>query len=398
MFTGQDPASPITPAGPGAPGAAALRSPADPSGSGAFGSAVAPSPAPPGSRPRARFGAGELAMVCSRYDVGVIEGVREYPRGSSRAPKVLLRTSAGAYLLKRRHIAPGRSPEEVESRVLLSHALQAHLASRGFPLPRLLETRTEHATLLTLDGNLYELFEYLPGEPYDDSLDATADAGRLLARFHALAADFPTGAGILPGSSYHGGATPPAHLTRIATRPDLEPRRAELEPLLRRLRLAYTDAAHRADALGVRSWPEQVIHADWHPGNMVFAGHRVRAVLDYDAIRLAPRAVDIANAALQFSMTLRADDPESWPAELDEGRFKRLTRAYDAEPGAVISTAELRALPWLMIEALIAEAASPIAATGAFGGLDGPAFLRMVDAKAAWIAGNAERLAALVAG
>jgi hypothetical protein len=36
---------------------------------------------------RATFDAGELAKVCSRYDVGEIEAVKEYRRGSSRSPR-----------------------------------------------------------------------------------------------------------------------------------------------------------------------------------------------------------------------------------------------------------------------------------------------------------------------
>src|SRR5438132_1121154 len=58
------------------------------------GSALAASPAQaaPSRARRATFGAGELAMVCSRYDVGVIEAVSEFRRGSGRAPKVVLKT------------------------------------------------------------------------------------------------------------------------------------------------------------------------------------------------------------------------------------------------------------------------------------------------------------------
>jgi hypothetical protein len=38
-----------------------------------------------------------------------------------------------------------------------------------------------------------------------------------------------------------------------------------------------------------------------------------------------------------------------------------------------------------MIEALIAEAAIPIATTGTFAGIQGGAFLRMVERKVRWI-------------
>src|SRR5262245_8225146 len=67
------------------------------------GSALEASPSSAPARPaRAAFEAGELAIVCSRYDIGVIEAVKEFRRGSGRAPKVVLKTDRGRYLLKRR--------------------------------------------------------------------------------------------------------------------------------------------------------------------------------------------------------------------------------------------------------------------------------------------------------
>lgn len=375
--------------GAGSPGrAVAVRSPG---GSSAFqapsGSASGVSPPPTGAdRPRAQFDAGELAMVCSRYDVGVIESVKEFRRGSSRAPKVALKTSQGSFLLKRRSASLARSP-----RVALSHAVQARLAEKGFPLPRLLSTRTDGRTALELSGHVYEMFEFVAGNAYDSSLDATGDAGRLLGFFHRLLADFDTRVHQAGVSSYHNARSIVEQCSVIAERlPG-----AEARAVVERLRGAYADAAYRVETAGIASWPIQLIHADWHPGNMVYRGSRVIAVIDYDTVRLSARAIDIANGALQFSMTRLSDNPDRWPAELDEGRFKRFCRGYDRVKGCVISTAELDALPWLMIEAIIVEAVAPIAATGTFAGLGPEPFLRMVDAKVAWLQTHAERLTSL---
>jgi len=62
----------------------------------------------------------------------------------------------------------------------------------------------------------------------------------------------------------------------------------------------------------------------------------------------------------------------------------------------LLSEAEIRAIPWLMIEALIAEAVFPIAATGQFGSMDGVAFLQMVGRKVKWLQKNAPMLIELV--
>ena len=338
---------------------------------------------------RATFDAGELAKVCSRYDVGEIESVKEYRRGSSRSPKVTLKTSKGAYLLKRRSAEGSAVPE----RVRYSHAVQQHLAARRFPLPALVGLRGSGETALVLDGFVYEVFEFVPGNPYDASLDATGDAGRLLGYFHKLLGTFRAEAGLRPrtGACFHNAAGLGSHLDIVQRRLGDRGQR-----VLEALRDRYADAAVRAEGLGTSAWPAQIIHGDWHPGNMVFRGSRTVAIIDYDTVRRAPRAIDLANGALQFSITRRGEDPSQWPAGLDEGRLKRFCRGYDLVPGCIISTAELEAIPWLMIEAILVEAAVPIAATGGFGGLDALAVLRMVDAKAAWIAQHAQRLTDLV--
>jgi Ser/Thr protein kinase RdoA (MazF antagonist) len=126
---------------------------------------------------------------------------------------------------------------------------------------------------------------------------------------------------------------------------------------------------------------------------MLFRDNRVVAVIDYDSARLLPRIVDIANGALQFSIIGGDEDVSKWPDYADESRFKRFLRGYDEV--MLMSQGEARALPWLMIEALIAEAVFPIAATGTFVRIDGVAFLQMVKKKIDWMQRNANRLVEL---
>jgi homoserine kinase type II len=143
-------------------------------------------------------------------------------------------------------------------------------------------------------------------------------------------------------------------------------------------------------------WPKQIVHADWHPGNMLYRDNHVVAVIDYDSARLLPRILDIANGALQFSIIGGDEDATKWPDYIDESRFKRLLRGYDEV--MLLSQAEIRAVPWLMIEALIAEAVFPIAATGQFGRMEGLGFLQMVRRKVGWLNKNADRLIELAEG
>ena len=161
---------------------------------------------------------------------------------------------------------------------------------------------------------------------------------------------------------------------------------------------AYNEAVMRVKELGLDDWPEQIVHSDWHPGNMLFRGPRIVAVIDYDSARMHQRIIDIANGALQFSILGGGDDPSQWPDYLDESRFKRFIRGYDAVPDCVLSRAELRAIPWLMIEALIAESVIPIANTGSFARMEGAGFLFMVERKVRWLQQHADDLVQMIEG
>lgn len=328
-----------------------------------------------------RFATGELAMVCSNYELGRIHNVREFRRGSRQAPKVVLETSTGTVLIKRR--TPGKATAQ---HIAFSHSIQNHLGDRAFPLARLVPTQTGQGAL-SFGGFVYEVFSFINGKRYDRSLPPTAEAGRALAYFHRLLSDF-VGPGAPVTGSYHAVAAIPEALRALPAR--IQAR--GLEETANNLAVLYDQAGLRVREAGIAGWPRQVIHADYHPGNVIFSDDGIRAIVDFDSARVGPRALDVANGAMQFSVTRTGLDPMAWPVELDHNRLQAFLGAYDAVEGCILSKAECRALPWLMIEALITEATIPIAATGRFGQIEGSTFLRMVDRKAVWIAEMAEEL------
>lgn len=340
---------------------------------------------------RERFGREELPIILSYFDLGVIESIQEYPRGSRKAPKLIITAESGRFLLKRR--ARGK---EDPFKVAFCHAIQLHLAAKQFPLPHLIGTRKDNNSMLQWKGGVYELFEYIPGQSYPHSLEATFEAGRVLGLFHKLLEDFTPQWKPSVGS-YH---MTPSVETGLRAIPELLTKAGQYTPpmgeMLESLMKSYKTAAERAEKLGLDSWPKQIVHADWHPGNMLFRDNHVVAVIDYDSSRLQPRVLDIANGALQFSIVGGSDNVEKWPDYLDESRFKRFLRGYDE--ASLLSEAEIACLPWLMIEALIAEAVFPIAATGQFGKVEGLAFLQMVQRKVVWMQQSLSRLIELAEG
>jgi Ser/Thr protein kinase RdoA (MazF antagonist) len=348
-------------------------------------------------RTRDRFETYELSIVLSHYNIGTIEAIQEFPRGSRKAPKLALRTDTGLYLLKRRQ--PGKdSPEKVA----FCHGIQLFLAEKQFPLPHLIGTRRDNNSMLQLKGQIYELFEFIKGTPYDVSLEATADSGKILALFHKLLLDFQSEFQSAQGS-YHNAkfvhqCIKQMPITMEKVHPRFQQEKVRLQGLYEFVERSYTDAGQKVNDLGLPDWPQQIVHSDWHPGNMLYRGSRVVAVIDYDTCRFMPRIIDIANGALQFSMISGGEDVSKWPDYIDESRFKRFLRAYDAVPDCVLTRAELRAVPWLMIEALIAESAIPIANTGHFARMDGVEFLGMLERKIKWIQARADSLSKVLEG
>src|SRR5215213_6585479 len=286
----------------------------------------------PKSGMRESFSAEELAIVLSHFDIGIIEALAEYPRGSRKAPKLLINTDQGKFLLKRR--ARGKDDP---FKVAFAHALQLYLAGKQFPLPHLIGTKRDNNSMLQWRNGVYELFEYIPGQSYPQTLEATFDSGRILSLYHKLLQDFksewqPT------GGSYHKAPAVEQGLRIIPNA--LKGADTDAAPLLNFLLDSYRHAGQTADSLGLDTWPKQIVHADWHPGNMLFRDNHVVAVIDYDSARPLPRVIDAANGALQFSILGGDEDVARWPEYLDESRFKRFLRGYDGVQ--VLSEAELR--------------------------------------------------------
>lgn len=344
-----------------------------------------------GADGREMFSASELVIVLSHFDIGVIRKLHPFARGSRKAPKLILEAEKGIYLLKRR--AKDRADP---FKVALAHTLQLFLAERQFPLPHLMGTRNDNNSMLQLFDSIYELFEYISGQPYDGNLDATYDAGRVLGLYHKLLLNFQSEY-TPPTGSYHNSqqvkralVVAPSNINKDEV--DAE----EAATVLNFINYSYTRAAETVEAAGMADWPMQIVHADWHPGNMLFQNNRVVAVIDYDSTRIQQRVTDMANGALQFSILGGADDPANWPDYLDETRFKRFLRGYEA--ATPISEGEIMAIPHLMIEALIAEAVLPIAATGSFGRIKGYPFLKTVVRKVKWIQAHAQDLIDAIRG
>jgi Ser/Thr protein kinase RdoA (MazF antagonist) len=339
----------------------------------------------------AHFSSNELATVLSHYDIGVIHDLRPLTAGSRRTPKMIVTAEKGRFLLKRRP----KGKDDLY-RAAFAHAVQTHLADKDFPLARLLSTRDEKNTLLQLDNHTYEFFEFITGVRYDGTTEATVDAGLYLAKFHRYMTDFAYQPIPLRGI-FHDAANVRRHLKTIGAEKTASSEK-ELLKVAEILMTIYNKSTVCVNELGFDSWSEQVVHGDWHPGNMLFwhkpsrsrEKSKLLAVIDFDSVKVAPPVTDLANGMLQFSIVGNRPNPADWPAYLDQAKLTQFLNGYRRV--IKLDKAKLNSLLDLMIETMIAEAVLPIAETGFFGNLMGLDFLKMIRRKAEWIDKNRKEL------
>ncbi|MBC7834165.1 MAG: phosphotransferase [Phycisphaerales bacterium] len=328
---------------------------------------------------------GEAASVIAHFDLGEVSQVRALVRGSRGSPKLILATSTGLYLLKRR--GPGRNDPR---RVALSHQVQLYLLSKGFPVPRLIGTRDDNNSMVQLGGHVYELFEFVQGTPSDRLSAPAARAGELLAIYHQLMSAF-TPAWPVPRARNYGRWDPSAGL-RSALREAKG--RAPARAAARELVQLYEQARIRAEALGIASLADGIVHGDWHPGNMIFRGDQVVSVLDHDSVGTGPRVGDVATGALQFSIIRAGLEISDWPEFANGERLRLFLRGYDGAAKPRLSPQEAGLLPWMMVEAMVVEAATVAGRRRTR--LDIEGFLGMVARKAGWIGENAAQISSLI--
>jgi len=277
-------------------------------------------------------------------------------------------------------------------RVSFAHSVQNHLAQKNFPVAPLVQN-CEGNTLLQLNSHIYELYKFISGKRYKGSAEETIDAGRELAQLHKHLTDFAGEFKPLKGA-FHDSRTVRRHLKLIGSEKN-NGGNGKMRKVADTLIVHYNASTVRVNELGYDSWPEQVIHGDWHPGNILFAKGKVAAVLDLDSVRFAPPAVDLANGLLQFSIVGGRPNPADWPDYFDQAKIVQFLDGYNES--IKLDKPEFDALIDLMIETMIAEAVLPIAATGFFGHLSGADFLKMIKRKTEWLDKNRKKLKKAVA-
>ena len=326
------------------------------------------------------MGSHEVQEVLGHYDLARVKEARAFNRGSSKSPKVLLRTLDGDFILKR--CAPGQDDPD---RLALRHRIVAALDEHGGPIAGIVPTR-DGASFIRRGSRLYELFRYIEGRRYRRTGPQAHASGYEMARMHDQLAHWT---GPTPeGAGYHHATGVTEALERLPERlcADDPHRRRGMAAICSSLAALFGEAHSHVERLGYAAAARTIVHGDWHPGNLLFEGDEIVAILDFDSIRHAPRVLDVANGLLQFTMQIgSSDDIERWPDALELPQLESMRQGYDAGTFEPLESDEIAMLPWLMIEAMVVESIAPIAARGRFGTIPGDRFLRHIERQIGWI-------------
>ena len=201
-----------------------------------------------------------------------------------------------------------------EADVQFEHSVINHLVARDFNLAaRIINTRDGRSYVRRAEGRddkvedaFYAIFDFLPGEDTytwttpPTSREVLSDVAVVLARFHNAIFD------LNPEGQRHE----PSIIEFLPTIARNIEKRAEAAGktqldtcLLDNLSLFAENIDRTLEAINDKEYkelPHQVIHCDYHPGNLKFQNDRVTGLFDYDWTRIEARCFDVAVAVIHF--------------------------------------------------------------------------------------------------
>ncbi len=288
------------------------------------------------------FGHKEISQVMEHYDVGFYRCGRIIcGRGSVN---VVLDTSKGRMLLKRYlHIDSGIDAE---------HFVLEEVIQQGFPCPFIIKT-VEGCTAYRTKESCYALYRFMEGEAgthYVGSREREREiarlAGRTLAGLHNILAEidksrFPERQDDV-SCLWERGEHASLRIVEEYERSVMEGawfsrRRVKqmLEDIRRYIGMAFRFRQEKRHIL-----PEQIIHYDYAPKNIIISNGNVVSVLDFGEVRVDFRASDMARAVTSFGGRFGGKRSRPWI-------YSALLEGYN-DVGAV-GDEELKALPELLL-------------------------------------------------
>lgn len=250
-------------------------------------------------------------ILSNHYHIGVITKYEQLQLGyinTSYIIETMMSGERGKYFFRR--YKEGIKEEEI----VYEHSIIRHLIGRGFTLSaEIIQTRDGKTYVKRLEGDrskkneiFYAVFDYLPGEdkyswvnPKCTGKEIEA-AAAVLAQFHNAVSDLdPAGKRYEPRIL---DLLPEIACYVVDCSKNLG--RTIFDDYLRKhLNVIQDSLATTQDALGTlenSSLPRQIIHSDYHPGNLKFRDSEIIGLFDFDWSKVDYRCFDIALAITYF--------------------------------------------------------------------------------------------------
>lgn len=231
------------------------------------------------------------------------------------------RVEAGANRYALRRYNPHRSPDAIR----YEHDVLRHMKRKGWPVAVPLRA-DDGMPIVSEDNSRYSLFPFLPGRPGPPhSPGYLRIKGGLLARLHGDLASLPSkgqrdGFGRLSDLDAYVPASDGRTFDAV-----LDAYHAEQPRLAEQIRAERERSLDELARLGYKSFPDTLVHGDFHTENIFFQRGRLTAILDFDLVHMDTRIADLA-------LTIVGDCPEP-PAYLaiDPESVQVFVAAYHAE-------------------------------------------------------------------
>jgi len=244
-----------------------------------------------------------LRALLAHWDIQPATGIEAIYEGH---PVFKITTLGPAFLLKDISDAPNLS------RLEFTRAVLAHVAHSGLKVPVPILSRSGQSAVQS-GGRYYLLSEYIQAGEYPTDPKQMAElfyqTGQAIAVLHQALAAYPDAE--VSRQTWREDLAGSAAGWMAALSADLpEPQSA----VVRQVALERGVSIEAA----LRGLPEQLIHRDCHPGNILVDGTRVIGFVDCDHLCIGPRLFDLASYAVHHLKWVTEDEAATsrWLANL----------------------------------------------------------------------------------
>ncbi|MBX3012512.1 MAG: phosphotransferase [Caldilineaceae bacterium] len=277
------------------------------------------------------LGAAQLAQpqaILTSWDIPPVITIAQLQEGHT---VFKITTTGPTFMLKKLADRPDRD------RLAFTRNVLTHVERSGLRVPVPLLTRSGE-TAAAFQDRFYLLSPFIESDDYPQEPEAKAElfyaTGRALAKLHQALAAYPAQA--IQGQTWREALSGRVAEWLAALGSGLpEVQAASVQ------RVAIRHGAAIEGALA--GLPEQLIHRDCHPGNLLIQGMRVIGFIDWDDLCIGPRLFDLAYyAAHQLKMAVDESARQAWLVQLPH-----LLVGYRAQQPLLPK--ETRAFPYCMM-------------------------------------------------